>query len=346
MNRWTQAAFLLATFGLFLAASQASAALPSWCDITLSPTSGDRTQDIQNALDAGPGTSSNLHWVCLQNGTYNISGQLRFNKNYTALRGDTSSTLRLTASNAALDGLRITQRTKAKLQYLTFDANSKKRRFAVLIGSSSDVEVTSVNLHNLKNVHGFGINSSSNARINGGTIRHLGGTTYDVQDAIWTNASNNVQIRWVTLLGAGDGPGGDGAFTCYDTVGYTVQGIYSQAAGASGIYLVNCADFELIDNTIHSSSEWALDIVGGSRDGLVRQNTLQGSHFGAMILSNVVCAYPGCQTKNITIESSYMTNNNIQQVATCPAINIGTTTSGITVAGNNYSSQPPVWCWR
>lgn len=50
MDLLTRITFLCLTLGLLLNSGNAEAALPSWCDITLSPSTGDRTAAIQRLL--------------------------------------------------------------------------------------------------------------------------------------------------------------------------------------------------------------------------------------------------------------------------------------------------------
>lgn len=356
MTRVTKTTTWCALLGaLLLSMSPAHAALPNWCDITITETGGDRTTAIQNALDQGPGSPNNLHWVCLTNGTFEIEGELRFNKNYTALRGDTSTILKITQALPSDDGLNIANRTKIKLQYLTIDSNQQKRRWTVLAFNSDDVEITDVDILNLKNTHGIGINQSDNVRVNNGMIQQLGGSSNDVQDAIWTCASDTVTVRGVSVLGAADGHGGDGSITCYDTENYYVRNVTSVDPGASGIYLVNCSDFEVKNNTVDGSSEWGIDIVGGSHMGVVENNTIRNVNYGAMIFSNVKNNVLDCleeeerpqgTTSNILVQNNQMSNNS-GVGATCPSINVRTNTSNIDVDNNgNTTNQPDPWCWR
>ena len=327
-------------------ADSAQAALPAWCDTVLQPTaSGDRTADIQAALDAGSGSPSNLHWVCLKNGTYPVSGPLQIKKSYVGFRGDTSTTIRVTAGKSAVDFLKFVSRTKIKIQYMTIDTDSNDWRYTILSSGSNDVELTSVSVLDLDDTHGVGIYASSNVRLNGGTIHHVGGAQFDVHDAVWTYGSSGVKVRFVTVQGAADGPGGDGSITCYDTDDYLVQGVLSWNAGSSSFYTVNCSQVELRDNLASGSSEWGLDIVGGTHDGILHGNTIQNNLRGAMIVSDAACGFPGCQTKDIDIYNNQMQNNNSSGIGTCASINVGTTTSNIQIY-NNTTNQPPVWCWR
>ena len=91
---------------------------------TLEPSSGDRTSDIQNAID----NTSSGHAVLLKEGTYNVSGQLVM-KSGVVLRGEGEGKTVIVATGTS--------------RYVDPDADSKEDRVLISIGNvinNKDVE--------------------------------------------------------------------------------------------------------------------------------------------------------------------------------------------------------------
>ncbi|MCX7553669.1 right-handed parallel beta-helix repeat-containing protein, partial [Marinicella sp. S1101] len=317
------------------------------CDVTI-----DQSQDIQTILDANLSATSTD--ICLSPGTYNIQNKLKLKDNQHLIGiGATPNDVVIKALNGFNHTRMMVMNGKDNVSVtnLTFDSNQIPFTFTVLVYNSTNVNLDNIVFNNLYETRGVGVKLGSFIELKNLEFNFSGFLT-SVKESTWTNDSNDVLIDGVIVNGQNDGIFGRGSIACYRSFNYVVQNSVSIDSGGAGFYLNSCWDFEIKNNQINGGSEWGVDIVNGSHDGIVDNNIISNKRFGAMVIDDHSGAIGGAgQGKapyNIVIKNNTMIGNNIGGTSNCSGVNVvlDSLNNGVDVQNSNSNNNGPLYCTR
>ncbi|WOJ98188.1 right-handed parallel beta-helix repeat-containing protein [Congregibacter brevis] len=311
------------------------------CTVTMA--TGSTGSDIHNELNTG--SPSTFKDVCLPAGTYYSAQTISIPKN-RRLRGlGLNSNVIIEYTGSSTRGVRFSNNvTNSTLLNLRL-RGSGVDAYGVLVYNASNITIAGVQIEDFGGI-GIGINLSSNVDIEAGAIQRIG-LVPALRQAIWTQDSSDVTIDGVRVIGAANGPGGDHAIACISSSDYTVKNVYSTRPGSGAIYLNDCDDFSITNNRVEDGSEFGIDMVNGSSNGIVSGNRIDRFAFGAMVIDDHIApgGAPGTDPTNILLTNNSMVGNNTGGLATCAGINIDYANSSlITVGAGNTSTPSPIQC--
>lgn len=273
-------------------------------------------QSIATALQ----TSNN---VCLSAGRYTVNQMLSFKSGQSLIGVDANDppVVQISASR----GLTTTRASRVRFENVIIDGNSTgAQEFAILVGTgSANVVVKDVVVRNTMGI-GIGITGSNNVRLLNTSVQNIG-LDSRLRQAVWvTTASQDIVLDGVSVVGRPDDvAGGDHAITCIDGVrGFTVRNSRSQFAGSGAIAINNCSSINIAGNTLIDGREHGVDIVNGSVNALVENNTINGFDRSAMVFDDHSwqCAGCGANPTGIRVVGNSMSNNNRVGLARCQGI--------------------------
>lgn len=131
---------------------------------------------------------------------------------------------------------------------------------------------------------GLSANYVTNVSFLSNAISQNGTSGNGVADpSIYITNSSNINIQYGEIYGDSSNGGGDGELSAYHSTGVTIDNMYINWLGASGVCMVNCDSCSVTNSFIRYTGEYGLDIVDGSHNFVASNNEVSNIRYGAAV---------------------------------------------------------------